>query len=187
MLNKIIQKAMDFLQRPKKAYDKEKTTDVSDAFVYIIILYLVVAVLSAVVSLVTEDAFLAGITLVSVYVGGIILSIIAGLWLHLWVYIFGAKKGLNQTLKTVFYAGTPSYLLGWIPIPYISLVFWLWSLYLNWIGLQKLQGMKEDKVVYALLIAFVIPMILAWILAYALATYVLNAFGPELSTGLSGF
>jgi hypothetical protein len=156
MLNDIFQKAMGFLQKPAKAYDKEKGTDVFEAFKYMAILFLVVSVLTAVISL-------QPLTFVLVYVYGIVSTVIAGLWLHLWAYIFGAKRGLHQTLKTVFYGGTPNYLLGWIP--YIGILFWLWTLYLNWTGLQRLHGMPGDRATFSILVAFVVPMAIMVILA----------------------
>lgn len=171
MLNDIIQKAMEFLQKPAKAFEKEKTTEVMDSFKYAAVLFLVVSVLSAIISL-------NPVTFVIVYVVGIIFLVIGGLWLHLWAYIFGAKKGLNQTLKTVFYGGTPSYLLGWIP--FIAIIFSLWGLYLQWIGLQKLQGMPGNKALLAILIAFIIPLILLTIMALAFLAF-LSPFA-----GLSG-
>ena len=124
MSNEIFQKAMGFLQQPTKAFEKEKKTDITSAFVYMAALAIIVAVLSGIVSLFTPAAAPFVIfTIVGGYIGIIIGSVIIGLWLHLWAYIFGAKKGLNQTMKTVFYGGTPNYLLGWIPIPYINILF----------------------------------------------------------------
>ncbi len=176
MLNEIFQKALEFLQRPAKAYDREKATDVIEAFKYMAVLFLVVSVLSAIMAL-------NPISFVLTYVSGIIFAVIAGLWLHLWAYIFGAKKGLHQTLKTVFYGGTPSYLLGWIP--FIAILFWLWSLYLQWIGLQKLHDMPGNKALLSILIAFILPLIILTILAL-LALSLLVPFMAEYS-GLQGF
>ena len=109
---------------------------------------------------------------------------IAGLWLHLWAYIFGAKKGLHQTLKTVFYGGTPSYLLGWIP--FIAILFWLWSLYLQWIGLQKLHDMPGNKALLSILIAFILPLIILTILALLALSFFLMPFMAEYG-GSQGF
>ena len=46
----------------------------------------------------------------AVVIGGFIGLIISGLWLHLWVYIFGGRKGIKNTIKTVFYSYSPVYL-----------------------------------------------------------------------------
>ena len=157
MLNKIFQKAMGFLQQPSKAFDGEKKTEVMEAFVYMAVLSVIVAVLSGLMSLFSALPGVVITLIVVSYITGIVASVIMGLWLHLWSYIFGAKKGLNQTLKTVFYSGTPNYLLGWIPV--INILFLLWTLYLNWVGLQRLQGMPGNRAAMTIVIAFVIPMI----------------------------
>jgi hypothetical protein len=169
MIEKIFKKAMGFLKQPEKAFDREKGTDVMEAFKYLALLFLVVSVLSAVISL-NPASFVA------IYVMGIIFSVIAGLWLHLWAYVFGAKKGLHQTLKAFFYGGTPSYLLGWIP--FIGLLFWVWALYLQWIGLQRLQDMKGNRAAFSILVAFIIPIMAVAVLTIMAYTLIL----PFLST-----
>ncbi len=163
MLNKTFQKALGFLQHPANTYKKENKTDIVEAFKYMLVLFLVASVLSAVITAITSSLPLAAIGFASMYITGIMLSVIAGLWLHLWAYIFGAKRGLNQTLKTVFYGGTPTYLFGWIP--FIPIIFWLWSLYLQWVGLQKLHGMPGNKAAFSILIAFIIPVVITAVLA----------------------
>jgi hypothetical protein len=187
MTNKIFKKAMGFLQQPTKAFDAEKGTEVTDSFVYMAILTVVVAVLSAIVAGVTTGSgIIIGITMVTVYVGSLIFNVIAGLWLHLWAYIFGAKKGLNQTLKTVFYAGTPTYLLGWIPL--INILAALWGLYLDWMGLQRLHGMEGGRAAAAIVIAFIIPMIILGIL-FLIGLAILGSMGGLGPEGMfpSGF
>jgi hypothetical protein len=182
MLNKIFQKAMGFLQQPAKAFDAESKTEPMEAFVYMAVLSIVGAVLTGIVSLFSPlgGGFLVMTAILGAYIGGIVFSVISGLWLHLWAYIFGAKKGLNQTLKTVFYGGTPSYLLGWIP--FIGILFFLWSLYLEWTGLQRLHGMPGDKAALSIVVAFVIP----FVLLIVLAMVALSLLSPFLSQ-MGGF
>ena len=161
MSDGIFQKAMGFLQQPTKAFDKEKKTDLTSAFTYMAVLAIIVAVLSGIVAIIMAPVLGVFVvaTMVAAYIGVLIGNIIGGLWLHLWAYIFGAKKGLNQTLKTVFYAGTPNYLLGWIPI--INWVFMLWGLFLDYVGLKTLHGMPGNRAALAVIIAIVIPVIIA--------------------------
>jgi hypothetical protein len=180
MLSKIFDKAMVFLKQPAKAFDNEKKTEVMEAFIYMAVLSIVAAVLSGVVSLFSTLPVFVLSVIVLGYIGSIVISVIIGLWLHLWAYIFGAKKGLHQTLKTVFYAGTPNYLLGWIP--FIGIIFWLWTIYLNWIGLQRLQGLPGNKAAGAILIAFIIPAIIIGalvILGLALMS-AYSTFSPDM-------
>jgi hypothetical protein len=183
MLEKIFQKAMGFLQQPKKAFDSEKKTEVMEGFIYMAVLSIVLAVLSGAMTLfspISPGAF-AIAAIVGIYIGGVVFSVIGGLWLHLWAYIFGAKKGLHQTLKTVFYAGTPNYLLGWIP--FIGMIFGLWTLYLDWIGLQRLQAMPGDKAALAIIIAFIIPMIVAAIL-FMIGLALFSSYAGTLPQGM---
>ena len=187
MIEKTFQKAMGFLQEPKAAFDREKSSEPASGFVYMALLSIITAVLSGIVSLFNPlgGAFIA-IVIVGGYVAGIIGSVIAGLWLHLWAYIFGAKKGLAQTLKTVFYGGTPNYLLGWIP--FLNILFSLWSIYLYWIGLQRLHSLPGNKSGFAILIAFIIPIIvLGLMVLIGLAMFSsLGGFGPDGLANIQG-
>ncbi len=170
MLNEIFQKVMGFLQKPVKAFDAEKKTEPMEALIYVAIVSVVGAVMGGILTMATTaNALMAGVAIIGAYVAGIVLVVISGLWLHLWAYIFGAKGGLNQTLKTVFYGGTPSYLLGWIP--FIGILFFLWSLYLEWTGLQRLHGMPGDKAAFSIVVAFIIPLVVMAVLAMLALTF----------------
>jgi pilus assembly protein TadC len=96
--------------------------------------------------------------------------------------VFGAKKGLNQTLKSVFYGGSPNYLLGWIPL--INIIAGLWSLVLAGIGLTRLQGIKGGKAAGAIIIAILIPLIITMVLLFAFFGAFLAMFGMA---GLANF
>lgn len=157
MTNEILQdifidnfrKTVEFLRKPAKAYEKENKKEVFESFKYMAVLLLIISAFTAVLRL-NVVAF------VETYITIIVINIFLSLWLHIFAYFFGAKKGLNQTFKTVFYGGTPIYLFGWIPVVFMG--FWLWSWYIEWTGLQKLHGMKQDKAAYAIIIAYVIPL-----------------------------
>jgi hypothetical protein len=168
MLNKIVEKAKGFLQRPEAAFSSEKTTDPMDGFIYMAVLSLVSAILAGAI-------VLSPLAIVEAYIFGIVFIVIAGLWLHLWALIVGAKGGLKQTLKAVFYGGTPGYLLGWIP--YIGILFSLWSLYLEWMGLKVLHEMSGDKAALSIVIAIVIPAIIALVLLLTIGLFVMNMVG----------
>ena len=166
---------MGFLQQPTKAFASEKKTELPEAFIYMAILSIVSAVLGGIIGLVFVGPLLGIVGIIGGYIGGLIFAVIGGLWLHLWAYIFGAKGGLNQTLKATFYGGTPSYLLGWIPA--IGGLFGLWSLYLQWTGLKSLHGMEGSKAAFAMVITFIIP---------ALIIVVLLMIGIALFTSMGG-
>ena len=46
----------------------------------------------------------------------------------------------------------------------------LWSVYLNWMGLKTLQGMPGDKAGWAILIAVILPLLVAIVAAAAFFT-----------------
>ena len=98
-----------------------------------------------------------------ILIGGFVGALIFGAWLHLWVYIFGGRLGIWQTIKTVMYGSTPSLLFGWIP--FIGFVFTLWSLVLGILGISELQEISSLKATLAVALAVMIPLILIIILA----------------------
>ncbi len=147
-----LEKAKGFLLNPDKAFNEEKRTDILLALKYMVILSLVSSILTAVLGANPLLVF------VIVYVSTIVFNIIFSLWLHLCCYFFGKAKDMNQTMKSVFYGSTPTYLLGWIPM--ISIIFSIWSLVLIWKGLVKLQGMKERDAAISLIVAVAIPAII---------------------------
>ena len=167
-----VKKGFSFLTEPTKSFDAEKKTSTGEAFKYMLVLAIIIAFLGALVSAVsvgfanifippeaaafTNPLFIFVTVLVTFYMGIIIGSFVWGLWLHLWAYIMGAKNGLEQTLKSVFYGGTPNYLLGWIPL--VGLITAVWSFVLTGIGLMRLHGITGGKAALAIIIAIIIPL-----------------------------
>ena len=167
---KYVYKAIDFLKSPEKSFDSVKGKKIGEAFKFVLIVALIFAVLNGVVAglMGSYTTMLVGtailpLIVISVivvsYIGIIIFLTIWGLWLHFWAYIFGARRGLEQTIKAVYYGNSPWFLLGWIPV--ISIIFLIWSLVLHGIGLKKLQGMNTGKAVSALVIAIIILLVIA--------------------------
>ncbi len=64
---------------------------------------------------------------------------IQGFETHVFVLLFGGRKGVVQTMKTIMYAFTPVIFLGWIPI--ISIVGGVWTYILIVIGIRENQEM----------------------------------------------
>ncbi|MFH1445512.1 MAG: YIP1 family protein [Nanoarchaeota archaeon] len=169
-----------FLVEPTKTFAKEKNTTLGDAFKYALILFFISSILAAVWSFTITPLFSVpevyktpGMELlynpvfifVWSYVGSIIFSLLGGLWIHLFAYLFGAKKGLKQTIKTVFYAQTPNVFGG---LPIIGMVFGIWSLFLQFLGLKALHGMKGDKAALTVVVAILIPILVALVLGAAI-------------------
>jgi hypothetical protein len=105
--------------------------------------------------------------------------LVFGAWLHLWVYIFGGRRGIWQTIKAVMYGDTPFLLFGWIP--FIGFVFTLWSLVLGIFGIQELQELSSLKATLAVALAVMIPLVLLLILAaYFMVASVTSTAVPAL-------
>ncbi|HNX18082.1 MAG TPA: YIP1 family protein [Methanoregula sp.] len=178
MIDSLVTKVKGFLLNPVETFRQSKNDGFQPVFVYFGVLLLINAVLSAIIAAVgiavmpAEFSTLFGLALpVAVFlimlVGGCILTLIFAAWLHLWVYILGGRKGIMQTINAVIYGSTPRLLLGWIP--FIGILFSLWSLILGILGIRELQEMSTGKAILAFVIAIVIPLIIiiliaAWLL-----------------------
>ncbi len=183
-------KVIAFITKPAKAFEAEDKTDIGNAIVYGLFGLLIRGFLTAI--LITLALSVFGLTIGNIFglgalgsiaggglgivaavivfivsvIGGFIGLLISGLWFHLWAYVMGARNGLGQTMKTVFYANTPDYILGWIP--FISVATNIWSLVLAGLGLTKLQKLTAGKAAVAVIIAIAIPLGLWMLLAGSL-------------------
>ncbi len=90
----------------------------------------------------------------------IIGAFIGGAILHIFVYLVGGRKGLEQTIKAVMYGSTPGLLLG---LPIIGFIAGIWSLVMEIIGIRQLHELTTGKAVLAVLIPIIIAVILAFI------------------------
>jgi len=117
----------------------------------------------------------------AILIGGFAGAFIFGAWLHLWVYIFGGRRGIWQTIKVVMYGNTPLLLFGWIP--FIGFVFTLWSLVLNILGIYELQEISSLKATLAVALAVMIPLILLIILAAYFMIASVTTTGPVMVSG----
>jgi len=170
-IEKTKEKAKMFLLDPKKAFKKEQKSTLEDAFKYFLQISLIFSILSGV--------FLGGIvgsvvgfatTAVLFFVGSIIVAFIWGLILHVFAYIYGARRGVEQTLKAVLYACTPVMLLGWIPI--VGWVFIIWTIVLEVIGLKSLQRISTGRA----LLAFFTPLVIIFVLLIIWIMLILMTF-----------
>jgi len=161
-------KALGFLKSPSAAFEKEKNTHWQDAFVYLAVLAIVPTVLNVAALTILGSLFPSIIlfrtmsaslpfNLLYYYVIMLISGFIGALWLHLWVYIFGGRRGIRQTLKVMFYSNTPNYFFGWIPI--LGLFVGIWSLVLEVIGIMKLQNLSRNRAIGAVIVPIIVSII----------------------------
>ena len=175
MANQIIEKIRGFLLSPVETFQKSRDDEVVPALAYFIVLLVINGILWALVmaSRVMMHPVLAvtryglGTNPVLVFITGLILVIVLelffilifGLWLHLFAYITGARKGIMQTEKAVIYGSTPLLLLGWIPV-IGSFIGGIWTIILTIIGLREMHGITTGKAVIAYVLSFAIIVII---------------------------
>ena len=174
MITSIFGKAKGFLLTPVETFRQSKNDELSTVFTYFIALLLFNAILSAALAAIMIETLPAlammtwGISVpVAIFlmmlVGGFIATLVFGVWLHLWVYLFGGRRGIMQTINAVIYGSTPRLLFGWIP--FIGFIFTLWSLALGILGVRELQEIDSLKATLAVALAVMIPVILLIVLA----------------------
>jgi hypothetical protein len=182
MVLSVRERIRGFLFSPSETFDASKEDSLGDAFKYYVVILLVLAVLVAIIGAVAFQliwgmvatflppdapslaeigpllAVLPVILFVLVLVVGIIGAFIDGLWIHLWVYIVGGRKGVGQTIKAVLYGATPYCLLGWIPI--VNFIAEIWMIIVAILGVRQLHELSTGKAVLAVVIAIAIPLII---------------------------
>ena len=173
MISTLMLKIKGFLVNPSETFRQSKNDEAGPVFTYLAALLLVNAVLSAIIAATIGSMDMVpgmdfGVALpvmvfFMILVGGFITTLIFAAWLHLWVYIFGGRKGIMQTITAVIYGSTPRLLFGWIP--FIGFLFTLWSLFLAVLGIRELQDLSDTKAVLAVAVAVMIPIIVIILLA----------------------
>ncbi len=120
-------------------------------------------------------AMVIGVGIIA-FIGQLIGILIGSLWMHIWVYICGGRKGVGQTIKAMAYGSTPSLLLGWIP--FLSIIFSIWTLVVQIIGFRQLHEVSTGRAVLAYIMgAIIIPVIIVAI-AFAAILSALLAITP---------
>lgn len=186
-MTSIIEKVKGFLMNPVDTFRQSKDDEPGAVLPYFTLLLLLYAIISALLTvamigtipmpgLMTGGSISAVAVFFIILVGGIAGALVFGAWLHLWVYIFGGRRGIWQTLKAVMYGNTPYLLFGWIP--FIGFVFTLWSLALGILGIRELQEINSLKATLAVALAVMIPLILLLILAAFFMIASVTTTGP---------
>ena len=202
MVLSIGERIKGFLFSPSDTFDNSKEDTLGDALKYFVVLLAIYAVLFSIMVLVAFSAMawivgpwaaMLGLTagpllavsmLVLSLIAGIIAVFIMGLWMHIWVYVVGGRKGVTQTIKALMYGATPSYLLGWIP--FIGIIAGIWALVVEIIGIRQLHELSTGKAVLAFILAIIIPGIVAAIVVFA-ALITMPELIPELGPRFGGY
>lgn len=180
-----------FIASPGRQFERVRKHALADAMVYGLIglfvyglLYATLVTVLGLAALPLAGGFVFMLMLLMVWLGGFIGTIIGSLWIHLWAYLFGAR-GIDKTIAIQFYANTPTYLLGWIPI--VNIFASIWSIVLLGIGLMKVHKLTTGQAIGTILIAIIIPVIIMLIiLGLAFVSYA-SAMGSGYASGGSPF
>jgi hypothetical protein len=119
--------------------------------------------------------YAAGISLYILLIAGQLIG--AGI-VHALVRVAGGKGGYSQTYKAVVYSSTPTCVFGWIvvllSIPfgqafyYASIVFSLFGLYIEVIGLSLMHGISRKRAAACLACALVVMFLASFVAAFML-------------------
>jgi hypothetical protein len=149
-------KLKSILFQPKKFYEniKDMESDFFGALIYIVFFLAFFSVakiissqyqyISSVIDVIIipfQSFFLFIIFCIGLM---IYLFVLTGI-LHLIVKMVGGKTGFYQTFKALVYGFTPILLLGWIPSKFILIPIVLYSLFLQIVGISKLQEISYLK------------------------------------------
>lgn len=191
MSTPMLEKIRAFMFNPSSAFRKAKDEVATETIQYLIILAVFYAIMSALLTAIEifSHPLLAGFLpvggspvepllfiswVIVVFVVTIIVAVIFGLWLHIWVYLLGGRKGVWQTEKSVFYNLTPTLLLGWIPV-IGSIVGGVWSVIIGVIGIRELHGLPDAKAALAVVLAIVIASVLLVLILGAMLLAVVSS------------
>ena len=126
MCKKFLEKlslGLRLLTSPGKTFEKLKSSSTEDSIKYSLYLLLINLAISVVLNVIIQFPhwpkeevvstifLLTAMSAAGLYISTIILNIAASLWLHIFAHLLGAKKGLENTVKIMFYARHP-YLLN---------------------------------------------------------------------------
>jgi len=207
MVLSIGERIKGFLVSPSKTFDDSKEDTVGDAFKYFIVILAIFAVIVAVLIAVLFSLFAAMLGMLGVpampfgaamgpllavasfiflLIAGIIAVFISGLWLHIWVYLVGGRKGIGQTIKAVTYGMTPYCLLGWIPV--VGFIAGIWALIVEIIGVRQLHELSTGKAALAVIIAIAIALIIYVVILVVFMPPMLGpGFPGPTGPGFGGF
>lgn len=196
----IVETIKGFLTSPVQAFQKVRDTDIVESLKYFIVILVINVILTVILDMVVANAMasaveqtmaqmgiltpaVVGIGAILVAIMMIILSffglLIAGAWVHLFVYIVGGRKGYLQTVKALIFGSTPYMMIGWIPFigPVIG---GIWSLILEILGIRELHQISTGRAVAAMVLAVLIVLIIVILIA-AWFLIALVSMGPVYS------
>ncbi len=115
-------------------------------------------------SLANFSGFISTVSLFTVFSLFLIFLVgvfIAGFLWHVFVLLLGGgNKDIVQTIKTVMYAATPFFLLGWIPV--VAFLGYVWYLALLILGFKETQEVTMGTAVLIVVVPLIL--VLIWLI-----------------------
>jgi hypothetical protein len=127
-----------------------------------------------------------------------------GLWLHVWIYCFGGRRPILQTLTIVIYGLTPGILVFWIPFiivkflsnTYISVLnrnlelFWIsiitiliiWACFIIVLGIKEKNGFSWIRTFAIVCCTIATPVIFLFFLGLLNANNIVSSSSPVALT-----
>ena len=114
------------------------------------------------------------VTTVTYYISVIIVDMLAP--------SFGSEKNMGKSAQLVAYSGTASYIAGLLSfLPYVAFLImiaaWAYGIYLMYLGIGPLKKTPEDKKVVYMLVAYLVMIVLYFIIAAILTAILFGALG----------
>jgi len=171
------EKVKGFLGAPSNTFNDVKAEALGNALKYFTIWAVIYAILRTIVFYTVERRVfqilwdLLEVSDAAVYrfdpvifallavVGAFASLFISGSLTHLFVWAFGGRKGYGNTIKAFAYGNTPVLLFGWIP--FVGMLFPVWALVLNIIGIRQLHEISTGRAIGAVLLGIVAIVIIA--------------------------
>ncbi len=195
MVLSFLDKIIGFISRPAETFRAVRGESLKDAATYYLLLLIVTSVLAGAMiylGFTRATGSVLGITLgpsagimsfvwavVFFYIWGLLTLVAWAVVLQIGAKALGGKGTFDDAFKAAAYAQTPFLLFGWIPV-----VGWLlaqlWAVALTVIGVRELYGVETGKAAAVAVVAFVIYLLVWWILfilGYATAMGLAGIFG----------
>lgn len=186
----ILEKIRGFMFNPSQAFRKVRDEEAGETVTYLLVLAVFYAIMSTLLTAIevfvhpfvmftplgpgAAEPLLFISWIVVILVITMLMAVFFGLWLHIWVYLLGGRKGVWQTEKSVFYNLTPTFLIGWIPLigPLVGMV---WSVIIGVIGIKELHDMSDMKSAIAVVLAVVVASVIGVLLLGAMLFAVVSS------------
>ena len=205
MIDVIVEKAKGLLLNPIETLQKSRSEAIEPATKYFAMIVLFNSILTLIVAFIfletgtyalfktmAKELGLLVIPLMGA-VGGVIYIIIIELlalffvfvfggWLHIWVYLFGGRKGFAETVKALMYGSTPSMLISWIPVVG-TIIGGIWSLILSILAVKELQEISTGRALAAVVISGIIIAAVLCLFALLFFVALVNSATPVALTG----